>query len=120
MARELHDTLEQTIASVALQLDAARGFFHGQLEESQRLLDSATHQLRESQAEVRRSVWTLRSVKLEEATLPEALQQLGNALADAHGPRVEVRCEGAPISRSWRKRRIRALRWPCSANTSRA
>lgn len=97
MARELHDTLEQTIASVALQLDAAKGFFHGQPDESQRLLDAATHQLRESQAEVRRSVWNLRSVKLEEATLPEALQQLGKALADTHGPKVEVRCEGTPI-----------------------
>lgn len=95
MARELHDTLEQTIASVALQLDAAKGFFNGQPDESQRLLDAATHLLRESQAEVRRSVWNLRAVKLEEATLPEALQQLGEALADTHGPKVEVRCEGA-------------------------
>jgi len=94
LARELHDTLEQTIASVALQLDAAKGFFHGQPDESQRLLDAATRQLRESQSEVRRSVWNLRSVKLEEATLPEALQQLGKALADTHGPKVEVQCQG--------------------------
>lgn len=94
LARELHDTLEQTIASVALQLDAAKGFFHRQPEESQRLLDAATRQLRESQSEVRRSVWNLRSVKLEEATLPEALQQLGKALADTHGPKVEVQCQG--------------------------
>lgn len=96
MARELHDTLEQTIASVALQLDAVRGFFHRSPEDSQRLLEAATQQLRDSQAEVRRSVWNLRSVKLEEATLPEALQQLGKALADAHGPTVEVRCAGIP------------------------
>ena len=59
LARELHDTLEQTIASVALQLDAAKGFFHEQPDESQRLLDAATQQLRESQFEVRRSVWNL-------------------------------------------------------------
>ena len=97
LARELHDTLEQTIASVALQLDAAKGFFHRQPDESQRLLDAATHQLRESQSEVRRSVWNLRSVKLEEATLPEALRQLGEALADTQGPKVEVRCDGEPI-----------------------
>ncbi len=97
LARELHDTLEQTIASVALQLDAARGFFSEQPRESERLLVAATDQLRESQAEVRRSVWNLRSVKLEEATLSEALQQLGEALADTQGPKVEVRCEGKPI-----------------------
>jgi signal transduction histidine kinase/uncharacterized protein YdeI (BOF family) len=96
LARELHDTLEQTIASAALQLDAARGFFSEQPRESERLLVAATDQLRESQLEVRRSVWNLRSVKLEEATLPEALQQLGKALADSHGPVVEVRCEGEP------------------------
>jgi signal transduction histidine kinase len=97
LARELHDTLEQTLASVALQLDAAKGFFHVQPEESQHLLAAATTQLRESQAEVRRSVWNLRSVKLEEATLPEALEQLGKALADTHGPKVEVRCVGEPV-----------------------
>lgn len=97
LARELHDTLEQTIASAALQLDAARGFFSEQPRESERLLVAATDQLRESQLEVRRSVWNLRSVKLEEATLSEALQQLGEALADTHGPKVEVRCEGRPI-----------------------
>lgn len=96
MARELHDTLEQTLASAALQLDAARGFFREQPQESERLLVAATEQLRESQLEVRRSIWNLRSVKLEEATLPEALQQLGKALADTHGPAVEVRCEGEP------------------------
>ncbi len=97
MARDLHDTLEQTLASTALQLDAARGFFHEQPEESERLLVAATEQLRESQSEVRRSIWNLRSVKLEEATLLEALRQLGKALADTHGPVVEVGCEGEPV-----------------------
>jgi signal transduction histidine kinase len=97
LAREIHDTLEQSLASAALQLDAARGFFHEAPEESERLLVTATEQLRESQLEVRRSVWNLRSVKLEEATLPEALQQLGEALTDTHGPRIEVRCEGQPF-----------------------
>lgn len=96
LARELHDTLEQTLASVALQLDAARGFFQEQPAESERLLVNATEQLRESQLEVRRSVWNLRSVKLEEATLGEALRQLGKALAETHGPEVAVRCEGEP------------------------
>jgi signal transduction histidine kinase len=97
LARELHDTLEQTLASTALQLDAVRGFFSVRPAESERLLVAATEQLRESQLEVRRSVWNLRSVKLEEATLAEALQQLGGALADAHGPKIEVRCEGTPV-----------------------
>jgi signal transduction histidine kinase len=96
LARDLHDTLEQTLASTALQLDAARGFFREQPEESERLLVAATEQLRESQSEVRRSIWNLRSVKLEDATLLEALKQLAKALADSHGPVVEVVCEGEP------------------------
>ncbi len=97
LARDLHDTLEQTLASTALQLDAARGFFREQPEESERLLVAATEQLRESQSEVRRSIWNLRSVKLEEATLPDALQQMGKALQDTSGPTVEVRCAGVPV-----------------------
>jgi len=97
LARELHDTLEQTLASVGLQLDAAKGFFGEQPDHSEKLLDSATELLRESQAEVRRSVWNLRSVKLEEATLVDALQQLASALADANGPVVEVECISKPV-----------------------
>ncbi len=96
LARDIHDGLEQTLASAALHMDAARGFLREQPQEAERLLTTATDQLRESQLEVRRSIWNLRSVKLEKATLPEALQQLGEALADAHGPVVEVRCEGEP------------------------
>ena len=97
LARELHDTLEQTLASTALHLDAAKGFFHDQPAETERLISAATQQLRQSQLEVRRSVWNLRALALEQATLPEALLQLGKALADTHGPAVEVRCEGQPI-----------------------
>lgn len=96
LARELHDTLEQTLASAALHLDAASGFFHEQPTETERLMSAATQQLRQGQLEVRRSVWNLRALALEQATLPEALRQLGKALADTHGPVVEVRCEGKP------------------------
>jgi signal transduction histidine kinase len=97
LARDLHDTLEQTLASTALQLDAARGFFREQPDESERLMIAATEQLRESQSEVRRSIWNLRSVKLEEATLLDALQQLAKALADTNGPVVEVQSLGEPV-----------------------
>lgn len=97
LARELHDTLEQTLASTALHLDAAKGFFHEQPAETERLISAATQQLRQSQLEVRRSVWNLRALALEQATLPQALLQLGKALADTHGPAVEVRCEGKPV-----------------------
>jgi signal transduction histidine kinase len=97
LARELHDTLEQSLASVGLHLDAARGFFRDAPAESERLLIAATDQLRESQAEVRRSVWNLRAVKLEEATLPDALAQLGHALADPQGPSLEVVCAGEAV-----------------------
>jgi signal transduction histidine kinase len=97
MARELHDTLEQTLASTALHLDAAKGFFHEQPAETERLMTAATEQLRQGQLEVRRSVWNLRALALEQTTLPEALRQLGKALADTHGPAVEVRCEGKPV-----------------------
>jgi signal transduction histidine kinase len=98
LARELHDTLEQSLASVALLLDAAKGFLRDEPKESDRYLDSAVKQLRESQSEIRRSIWNLRSVALEKATLPEALSQLGEALADAHGPVVQFHCEGEPAN----------------------
>jgi signal transduction histidine kinase len=98
LARELHDTLEQSLASVALHLDAAKGYLREAPGQAEQLIEAATEQLRDGQADVRRSVWDLRSVKLEEATLPEALKQLGDALADPNGPAVDVRCEGPPTT----------------------
>lgn len=47
---------------------------------------------------MRRSVWNLRALALEQATLPEALRQLGKALAETPGPAIEVRCEGRPVN----------------------
>jgi signal transduction histidine kinase len=96
LARELHDTLEQSMASVALQLDAVHGFYHEQPKQALVLLEQATHTLRESQAEVRRSVWNLRSLKLEETTLPDALDQLSESLHATQGPAIEFACEGSP------------------------
>lgn len=98
LARELHDTLEQSLASVALHLDAAKAYVREAPEKSEDLIENATRHLRDGQAEVRRSVWDLRSVKLEEATLPEALHQLAHALEDPSGPAVTARCEGQPIT----------------------
>lgn len=98
LARELHDTLEQTLASVALLIDAGRGYLKVDAAESDRLLENAVTQLRASQLEVRRSIWNLRALSLEQTMLPDALRQLGQALADAHGPVVEVRCEGEAMN----------------------
>ncbi len=94
LARELHDTLEQSLASVALQLDAAGAWLKNDPAQADRFFTSAASQLRASQQEVRRSVWGLRSLALEGVSLGEALRQLAGSLADGHGPTLAVTVRG--------------------------
>lgn len=94
LARELHDTVEQALASVALQLDAARGFLTRAPEQAARLLDTAAGQLRSGQTEVRRSVWGLRALALERASLVAAVRALAAQATAGTGPVITVTLEG--------------------------
>jgi signal transduction histidine kinase len=84
LAREIHDTLAQGLAGVAVQLGAIRQGL-GLLGEGAppRLLDDLGENLslaerttRATLAEARRSVWNLRQPLLERAGLVEALEQV--------------------------------------------
>ncbi|MGH9309869.1 MAG: histidine kinase dimerization/phosphoacceptor domain-containing protein, partial [Vicinamibacterales bacterium] len=56
VARELHDTLEQGLAGIALQLEAVAGGLKNSPEQAHRSLDVARQMLRYSLEETRRSV----------------------------------------------------------------
>ncbi|WP_438482331.1 histidine kinase [Oleiharenicola lentus] len=73
LARELHDTLEQALTGIALQLDTAAKLFQRNPEEVARPLELAREFLKQSQLELRHSIWNLRSRELEQFNLAEAL-----------------------------------------------
>src|SRR3970282_1003883 len=98
VARELHDTLEQGLAGIALQLEAVTGSLETSPVAARQSLDVARQMLRYSLEEARRSVLDLRSEALESRGLAGALSTLARQMTIGTSPRVDVRIEG-PIRR---------------------
>lgn len=95
VGRELHDTLEQGLAGIALQLEAVAGSLDGSPEAAHRSLDVARQMLRYSQEETRRSVMDLRSQALESQGLAGALTDLARQMTARTAVTADVRVEGA-------------------------
>jgi signal transduction histidine kinase len=96
LARELHDTLEQGLAGISLQLEAVAGSFQASPEAARQSLDVARHMLRYSQEEARRSVMDLRSQALESGDLSGALTDLARQMTHHTGVVADVRIDGTP------------------------
>jgi signal transduction histidine kinase len=96
VARELHDTLEQGLAGISLQLEAVAGSLHASPERAQESLAVARKMLRYSQEEARRSVMDLRAQALESRDLAGALTDLADLMRHSGGPLTAVRVEGTP------------------------
>lgn len=94
LAQELHDTLEQTLTGIALQLDTTSKLFELRPENANRHLDLARNLVAQSQIDVRRSVWDLRSRALEQFDLPSALLTSGKQLIDGTNMCFEVSTKG--------------------------
>lgn len=95
MARELHDTLEQQLSGVALQLDGLDHVFQKEPGRASSSLQLAMKMLRHTRIEARRSVWDLRSKVLEEKGLATALRAMADGAA-ANGPAISVEISGYP------------------------
>jgi signal transduction histidine kinase len=96
MARELHDTLEQQLSGVALQLDGLDHAVHRNPESVSSILLLARRMLRFTRLEARRSVWDLRSKVLENDGLAAALRAIGETSGDAPQPAILVEVTGRP------------------------
>ena len=95
VARELHDTLEQGLAGIALQLEAVAGSLQTSPDSARRSLDVARHMLRYSLEEARRSVMDLRSQALESRDLAGALTDLARQMTSGTRAEAHVRIGGA-------------------------
>lgn len=76
LARDIHDTLAQGLASVVIQLGAAQRALVAAPDEAAPHVELAGRMARESLAEARRSVWNLRAAALERGDLGDALRGL--------------------------------------------
>jgi signal transduction histidine kinase len=93
LARDLHDTLEQTLTGIALRLNTAAKLSRRDPDASTAHLQFARNCLHQSQVDLRRSIWDLRSRELEQFDLASALRYSAEQLADgklADGSDIEV------------------------------
>lgn len=88
MARDLHDTLEQQLAGVALQLDGLDKVAKTDPSQIHGRLGLARRMLRHTRVEARRSVWDLRSKVLEVQGLGAALRSMAAGASSEDGPIV--------------------------------
>jgi signal transduction histidine kinase len=96
IARELHDTLEQELAGITLQLDLASDSFQKAPRVAQQALKIARNMTRHSMREARRSVWDLRCHLLENGDLVAAMRQAVGPSVMGTQVKVEIHVEGQP------------------------
>jgi signal transduction histidine kinase len=94
LAQELHDGLQQGMTGVALQLDTAVRLRERAPEQSLRHLELARTLMRQTHADLRSSVWNLRSRGSGDFSLLEALRQSSERLTEGTGVSVEVHQKG--------------------------
>jgi signal transduction histidine kinase len=97
IARELHDTLEQELAGITMQLDLATDCFQHAPRVAKQALDTARDMSRHSMVEARRSVWDLRCQLLEHGDLVSAISQIVEPLASGDQAEVKVTIKGTPV-----------------------
>jgi len=94
LAQELHDTLEQSLTGIGLQLDTATKLFERRADGANRHLELARNLMTQSQVELRRSIWDLRSRELEEFDLPSAMRLSAQQILEGTCVAVEVETTG--------------------------
>jgi signal transduction histidine kinase len=98
LAREFHDTLEQALVGIGMQLDVARNLLSscpvpkGSLD----TLDMARSMVRHSHEEARRSVWNLRPSALEHGDLPAALSEVKGQIKNGSPVEIVLEICGEP------------------------
>lgn len=97
LARDIHDTLTQGFASIAMQLDAAQADLPPGAPATRRV-EQAIRTARENLAESRRLVQALRPQQLDGAGLPEAVRQLAARLADEAAVTAHTVVTGEPAA----------------------
>jgi signal transduction histidine kinase len=97
IARELHDTLEQELAGITMQLDLAVDCFQQAPGVAQHALETARDMSRHSMVEARRSVWDLRCQLLENGDLVSALAQIVEPLVPREQTKFDFKVQGNPV-----------------------
>ena len=98
IARELHDTLLQSLQALLFQYQAARNLFAAGSERGMQVLDATLDRTEQAIAESRDAIRDIRSDNVAQNALPELLTMAGTELAESQGdhalPAFGVTVEG--------------------------
>ena len=97
IARELHDTLEQALAGLSLQLRALTDSFREMPAKSAEILKVARQMVQHGQDEARRTVRNLRTLALEQGGLPSALSTLAKSTSSGLPVKIGFEVIGTPV-----------------------
>ena len=90
IAREIHDTVEQELAGITMQLDLAADCFEQAPDLAREAVDTARQMSRHSMLDARRSVWDLRCHLEEQGDLVSAMTQTLRPLAPQEQVHFEI------------------------------
>lgn len=94
IAREMHDGVAQSLFGISLGLELAKKQVHRDPLATARRLDELQEQLSLSQAELRRYIYDLRPLKLQELGLAGAIEYWIHEVNAGNGLRGRLRVEG--------------------------
>ena len=94
LAQELHDTVEQTLTGIALQLDTAAKQYERNPADARSRLELARSLMSRSQLEVRQSVWDLRRLVQDQFDLPGALLENAREITSGINIQVDFQTDG--------------------------
>lgn len=94
ISREFHDSLEQHLTGLAIQLEAVAVRIGDAPAETRRLVDIARQMVRHGHDEARAAIWELRARALSSGGLIAALEELLPLVASGSSTRIEVESKG--------------------------
>lgn len=100
VARELHDSVEQELAGLTIQLDALKALLSQSPDAVKSSLETARAMLRHTREEARRSIWDLRSMVLERGDLGAALNEVATNSGTDSNIHVKIEVIGTPVKLS--------------------
>jgi signal transduction histidine kinase len=95
MAREIHDTLSQSLGAISVQLELARGHANEISAAARNHLGVAHKLARAALTEARDSIWNMRSQVLEQRDLGQALEGILVQTTEGTGVMPNMQVEGA-------------------------
>ncbi len=96
LARDIHDGPAQLLANVVFRIDVAQTLLDGDADRARAELEQLKQLVRHSLQDVRKIIFDLRPLALDDLGLVPALRSYVSGLQEKAGLRVDIRVEGEP------------------------